>query len=149
MVVHRDGTSAVGYLNPEALAEADALDLLTPDGEYRQISMADVKMVRFVREFLQGVASERKRFFSRPKLEGLWVRLQFLDGDDMEGIIPNDVSAFFGNGIYLTPPDINANTHRLFVPRSALRSLRVLGVVGIARRALRSKSESQPKLFEE
>ena len=39
------------------------------------------------------------------------------------------------SGIQLTPPDLHGNTLRMFVPRSALLELKVLGVVGVARRA--------------
>ena len=76
----------------------------------------------------------RKSFLSRPKLDGLWVRLRFRDGESLEGVIPNDLLGFQDNGLQMTPPDFNSNTDRIFVPRSALTELTVLGVVGIARR---------------
>jgi hypothetical protein len=52
----------------------------------------------------------------------------------------------------LTPPDLHGNTLRLFIPRSALAEMKVLGVVGAARRGPRAASAvaaSQSKLFNE
>jgi hypothetical protein len=93
--------------------------------------------VHFVREFNASFELERKTFLSRPKLDGLWVRLHFRDEDVMEGIVPNDLVDLLNSGVQLTPPDLHGNTLRLFVPRSALLEMKVLGVVGGARRATR------------
>jgi hypothetical protein len=55
------------------------------------------------------------------------------------------------NGIQITPPDLNATTDRIFIPRSALTEFTVLGVVGIARRkpAPAAGTTKQPSLFNE
>jgi hypothetical protein len=54
------------------------------------------------------------------------------------------------NGLQLTPPDFNSNTDRIYVPRSALSELTVLGVVGIARRKPTAATPAaQPRLFNE
>ena len=141
-----------GYLNPAALARAEAFDLLTPDGEHVSVAMASVKSVYFVREFPDVFQPERKVFLSRPKLDGLWVRLRFRDEDVMEGIVANDLLDLLDNAVQLTPPDLHGNTMRLFVPRSALAEMKVLGVVGAARRTRRAAgavAASQSKLFNE
>jgi hypothetical protein len=141
-----------GYLNPAALARAEAFDLLTPDGEHVSVPMASVKSVYFVREFPDEFQPERKVFLSRPKLDGLWVRLRFRDEDVMEGIVANDLLDLLDNAVQLTPPDLHGNTLRLFIPRSALAEMKVLGVVGAARRTPRAAgvvASSQSKLFNE
>jgi hypothetical protein len=141
-----------GYLNPAALARAEAFDLLTPDGEHVSVAMASVKSVYFVREFPDVFQPERKVFLSRPKLDGLWVRLRFRDEDVMEGIVANDLLDLLDNAVQLTPPDLHGNTLRLFIPRSALAEMKVLGVVGAARRTPRAAgavATSQSKLFNE
>ena len=141
-----------GYLNPAALARAEAFDLLTPDGEHVSVAMASVKSVYFVREFPDAFQPERKVFLSRPKLDGLWVRLRFRDEDVMEGIVANDLLDLLDNAVQLTPPDLHGNTLRLFIPRSALAEMKVLGVVGAARRTPRAAgavAASQSKLFNE
>ena len=141
-----------GYLNPAALARAEAFDLLTPDGEHVSVAMTSVKSVYFVREFPDVFQPERKVFLSRPKLDGLWVRLRFRDEDVMEGIVANDLLDLLDNAVQLTPPDLHGNTLRLFIPRSALSEMKVLGVVGAARRTPRpagAAASSQSKLFNE
>ena len=96
--------------------------------------MKDVRAIYFVREFTGKYEPERKAFFSRPKLDGLWVRLTFLDHETLEGVVPNDLLALLDSGVQITPPDLNGAAVRIYVPRSALAELTVLGVVGVARR---------------
>ncbi|MFZ3216811.1 MAG: hypothetical protein WA192_12195 [Candidatus Acidiferrales bacterium] len=147
-----DRTYINGYINPSTLAKTDSLDLLTPDGEHLEMAMSAVKSVYFVREFQDTFQPERKVFLSRPKLDGLWVRLRFRDDDMMEGIVANDLLDLLDNAVQLTPPDLHGNTLRLFIPRSALSELKVLGVVGAARRTPRVSPvapSSQTKLFNE
>jgi hypothetical protein len=141
-----------GYLNPSRLTEAENLDLLTPEGTHEEIPLSRVRAVYFVRDLEEDFEPQRKSFLSRPKLDGLWVKLRFRDGDALEGVIPNDLLSFLDNGLQITPPDFNSNADRIFVPRSALSELTVLGVVGIARRkpaAAAAAALSQPRLFNE
>ena len=155
VVLLRDGTPAKGYINPITLGRVETFDLLTPDGQHQSISLDEVKSVYFVREFQEKFEPDRKTFLSRPKLEGLWVRMKFRDGDIMEGIVSNDLLDLLDTGVHLTPPDLNGNSLRLFIPRSALVEMNVLGVVGVARRnAPRAGPEkktpaTQSKLFNE
>ena len=137
-----------GYVNPGRLPGAASLDLLTPEGEHEEIALAGVRGVYFVRDLREDIEMERKSFLSRPKLDGLWVRMRFLEGELLEGVIPNDLLAFVDNGLQITPPDFNSNTDRIYVPRSALSELTVLGVVGVARRKP-SPGAEQPRLFNE
>jgi hypothetical protein len=139
-----------GYLNPTHLGRADPIDLLTPGGEHEQIPLAKVRAIYFVREFSNDYEPERKAFLSRPKLDGLWVRLRFNDSEILEGVVPNDLLSLLDNGLQITPPDLNSTTDRIFVPRSALSEVTVLGVVGIARRKPAAPPvAAQPRLFTE
>jgi hypothetical protein len=140
-----------GYLNPSRLGQSDPIDLLTPDGEHEEIPIGKVRSIYFVREFSDDFEPERKTFLSRPKLDGLWVRLRYSDGETIEGVVPNDLLTMLDNGIQITPPDLNSTTDRIFIPRSALTELTVLGVVGIARRkpAAATAAAIQPRLFNE
>ncbi len=147
-----DRSHLKGYLNPAGLAGSEGFELLTPDGEHVSVAMSTVKSVYFVREFPENFQPERKVFLSRPKLDGLWVRLRFRDEDVMEGIVANDLLDLLDNAVQLTPPDLHGNTLRLFIPRSALAEMKVLGVVGAARRTPRAAgaaASSQSKLFNE
>jgi uncharacterized protein DUF6982 len=148
MVLLLDETALRGYLNPSSLGRTETLDLLTTDGEHQAVPLDTVKSVHFVREFAEKFESERKAFLSRPKLDGLWVRLKFRDNDTIEGIVPNNLLDLLDRGVQITPPDLHGNSLRIFIPRSALAELKVLGVVGVARRTPKSTAaEPQPKLF--
>jgi hypothetical protein len=145
-----DHTPLRGYLNPAALGESETLDVLTPDGAHEPVALENVRSVYFVREFTDHFESERKTFLSRPKLDGLWVRLKFHDSETIEGVVPNDLLAFLDHGVQVTPPDLHGNTLRIFIPRTALAEMTVLGVVGIARRKPAAAAPAaQPKLFNE
>lgn len=145
-----DRTVIKGYLNPAGLGESPTTDILTPDGEHRSVEMKSVRTIYFVRELQDAFQLERKTFLSRPKLDGLWVRLRFADEDVIEGLITNDLIDLLDSGIQLTPPDLHGNTVRLFIPRTAIDEMKVLGVVGVARRSTpdsRPSTSTQTKLF--
>jgi hypothetical protein len=136
-----------GYLNPSKLGDSETLELLTPEGEQRNFAVKDVRSIYFVREFADDFEPERKAFLSRPKLDGLWVRLKFRDEDIIEGVVPNDLLSLLDRGVQITPPDLHGTTLRIFIPRTALTEMTVLGVVGIARR--KPAAPPQPGLFNE
>jgi hypothetical protein len=155
VVLLLDRTVLKGYLSPSALGRTPDLDVLTPSGEHKSINLNEVKTVYFVREFTEPFEPERKFFLSRPKLDGLWVRLRFRDEDVMEGLVANNLLDLLDAGVQITPPDIHGNTLRMFVPRSALVEMKVLGVVGVARRTPQNRDKeskgaaAQSKLFGE
>jgi len=149
------GSTLRGYLSASALGRTEQIEILTSAGERQAIALSDIKSIYFVRELAEEFEPERKAFLSRPKLDGLWVRLRFRDEDVMEGIVGNDLLDLLDAGVQMTPPDLHGNTLRMFVPRSALLEMKVLGVVGVARRAPRppraeaDEGGAQPKLFNE
>lgn len=151
VVVRIDRKTQPGYLDPVQLGQGDAVDLLTLEGEHQELPLQQVRSVYFVRDFNGPFEPSRKSFLSRPRQEGLWVRLRFADGDQIEGLVPNDLLHLLERGIQITPPDLNGNSLRVFIPRAALAEFRVLGVVGEARRARQAPStpaERQRELFE-
>lgn len=155
VVLLLDRTAESGYLNPSLLGRAEAADLLTREGEHRAIPLTAVKAIYFVREFTEPFEPERKTFLSRPKLDGLWVRLRFRDDDLLEGIVPNNLLDLLDTGVQLIPPDLHGNVLRIFIPRAALAEMMVLGVVGVARRSPQPSggkaalNKAQTKLFGE
>jgi hypothetical protein len=151
VVVMSDRTALNGYLSPARLQSSDPIDLLTPQGEHRPVQFDDIRAIYFVREFNNQYEPERKAFLSRPKLDGLWVRLRFHDNETLEGVITNDLLALLDAGVHVTPPDLSGTALRIFVPRSSLAEMTVLGVVGVARRkpAAAAAVAAQSKLFSE
>lgn len=141
-----------GYVNPGVLGTGQdgTIEFLTREGEYLMVDASKVKSIHFVRDFTSEPQTERKTFLSRPKIEGLWIRCRFRDDDSMEGIVANNLVEMLEHGLRLTPPDLHGNSLWVFIPRTALSEVKVLGVVGIARRqAASAEAPSQPKLFEE
>ncbi len=118
------------------------------------IPYGDIKSVHFVREFEPNTRQvEQQVFLTRPKLDGLWVRMRFRDEDVMEAVLPNNLLQIESYGFTVTPPDYTYNNQRLFVPKAALKEIQVLGVVGSPLRPPRRKSREKPpedqiKLFE-
>lgn len=151
VVVRRfDRESLSGFVNPWSYLQPAALELLKPDGSLLEIPYSEVKSVCFVRDFESETDSGRI-FMTRPKLEGLWVRMVFRDGEMMDGVMPNNLLTWDATGFGVTPPEPDGNNQKVFVPRQALRSIQVLGVVGSPLRGVKKKKaaplEEQPRLF--
>ena len=134
------GTVETGYLPASGVVnrETSTIDLLDTAGKIKPIPLGDVRYVAYVRDFNLGDASDperltRKTFLARPRTEGLWLRLTFRDGEVLEGLAALDATvlddAIADCGIFLIPPDVRSNTQRIFVPRLALGSLQIVGVV--------------------
>jgi hypothetical protein len=125
-----DREALAGYAMPASYLRPAGVEFLTPEGNFAVVPYPDIKAVDFVRDFLAPAEPERKLFQTRPKMAGLWVRVEFRDGDVMEGIIPNNLMQLESQGFTLIPPDSFSNHQRIFVPRTALKLVEVLGVVG-------------------
>lgn len=146
---HRETLS--GYLNPATFLQPEGLELLSADGQVAILPYPEIKSVSFVREFAVPEEQERQLFQTRPKMAGLWVRLRFRDGEMMEGILPNNLLQIETHGFVLVPPDPYGNRQKVYVPRTALLSVEVLGVVGSAlrKRGAKSQAAEQIGLFDE
>jgi hypothetical protein len=133
-----DRDSVNGYVAPSNFIHEGKLELLNTAGNVVAIDLREIKVVYFVRDFADSESLNRKTFTTRPRTEGLWVRLKFKDNDMLEGLMSNDLSLTMAEGFLLNPPDLRSNIQRLFVPRSALESLTVLAVIGATRRPRRA-----------
>jgi hypothetical protein len=147
--VDRDSIS--GYVAPANFVHEGKLELLNTSGNVVGIDLKDIKGVYFVREFTDSESLARKTFTTRPRTEGLWVRLKFKDNEILEGMMPNDLSQMTADGFLVNPPDLRSNTQRIFVPRSALASLTVLAVIGGTHRRRKPAMEDtrQVPMFEQ
>src|SRR5271154_265511 len=132
-----DRDSVSGYVSPAQFVTEGKLELLNTSGNVVAMDLRDIKGVYFVREFGDSESLTRKTFTTRPRTEGLWVRLRFKDSEVLEGMMPNDLSLTPAEGFLINPPDLRTNTQRIFVPRPALESLTVLAVIGATRRQRR------------
>jgi hypothetical protein len=142
-----------GYVNPISFLQPAGIEMLSAQGNIVTVPYADIKTISFVRDFQAEDAADpgRRVFQTRPKMDGLWVRLLFRDGDMMEGVLPNNLLQLEHYGFTVIPPDSYGNRQRVFVPRAALKSVEVLGVVGspLTRRKAKEVPKEQIGLFEE
>ncbi len=127
-----DRNTITGYVSPGNFVVDGKVEVLNTAGKVVSVELEDIKGVYFVREFGEPDGMMRKTFTSRPRTEGLWVRLVFRDNDVLEGMMPNDLTQVGPDGYLVNPPDTRSNTQRIFVPRSALSSITVLAVIGAA-----------------
>ena len=124
-----DRDTVSGYVSSCFISDGK-IEVLNTAGNVVAIDLREVKGVYFVREFGDSESLTRKTFTSRPRTQGLWVRLRFRDNEIIEGIMPNDLVQDGNEGFSIIPPDTQTNTQRIFVPRSALAEMNVLGVIG-------------------
>ncbi len=150
VVVRRfDRASLNGFVNPFSYLQPANIELLTPEGSLLLLPYDEVKSVCFVKDF-EAEPEARRVFLTRPKLEGLWVRMMFRDSEVMDGILPNNLLAWEVAGFTVTPPEPDSNNQRVFVPRSALKNIQILGVVGSPLRTRKKKgtpASDQQTLF--
>ena len=138
----RDWCAGYAVANPAAdhtFGDSPELELLLSSGRLVQILWTEIKWVCYVRELggNEGSGNDtvnperllRRRFSSRPRMAGVWLRLTLSDGEELEGVASNDRSLVDGAGLLLTPPDTRSNTQRVFVPRTSIRELTILGVI--------------------
>lgn len=151
VIVRKLGRDTIsGFVSPTAFVTAGELELMTTSGTVVRIELSEIKCVYFVRDFSDTDIFSRKTFTTRPRTEGLWVRLHFKDNDLIEGLMPNDLTTLPNEGYLLTPPDTRGNTQRIYVPRSALSSLSVLAVIGgMQKRRRPAAAVEQVGLFNE
>lgn len=139
-----------GYVSPANFVIEGKLELLNPAGKVVLIDLAEIKSLDFVRDFSDTATSGRKTFTTRPRTEGLWVRLRFIDNDVVEGLMANDLTQVIPEGYLITPPDTRGNIQRIFVPKIALLELNVLAVIGRPESHKKSAEDiRQEKLFVE
>ena len=140
-----------GHVNPVSYLQPAGVELLSAQGIATSVPYVDIKSISFVRDFDGQDEPARRVFFTRPKMEGLWVRFEFRDGEVMEGIMTNNLLQVEHYGFTVIPPDPSSNNQRIFVPRTALRSVAVLGVIGspLRRRKAKPAPKDQIRLFED
>jgi hypothetical protein len=151
VVTRFDREPLAGFVNPQTYLLPQGVELLTTQGNAIVVPYEEVKTVSFVRDFDHAEARrEMRQFTTRPKSEGLWVRLRFRDGDALDGLLTNNLLQLEAYGFTIVPPDPGFQNQRVFVPKAALTEVQVLGVVGSPLRKSRKKAvpEEQIEMFD-
>lgn len=140
LLVRFDREALSGFVNPQSYLQPSGLELLSQEGAVSVVPYEEVKLVCFVRDFQQGEPRKELRLFTtRPKMEGLWIRMRFRDGDAMDGLLSNNLMQLEPYGFSVVPPDPGFQNQRIFVPKKALSAVQVLGVIGSPLRIRKTK----------
>ena len=113
---------------PSSSPETFRVQLLVSD-IVEEISTQDVKAIFYVNSFEGDSDHKELNFHSRaPIIHGIWMRVQFLDGEVMEGIVYNSIRYLVDPGFFLLPTDPGSNNKLVYVVKSWLADHRVLGM---------------------
>ena len=125
-----------GFLSADVLRNEDAspegvlsVHVKLAEGGERDILIGEAKGIFFVKHFDGKVDHADLRFHDNSRPYGyLWVRLTFLDGEILEGMIENGCSFVLTKGIWITPTDPTGNNILIYASKSHLRHFEVLGM---------------------
>ena len=93
-----------------------------------EISINDVKAIFYVRSFEGDAKHKELSYYGKsPIVHGIWMRVEFLDGEVMEGIVHNSLRYLVDPGFFLFPTDPFSNNKLVYVVKSQLADHRVLG----------------------
>lgn len=102
---------------------------LVGSSSYEEISTEAAKAVFFVSSF-EGERDRKDLRFHQdsPVPEGVWVQVEFADGEIMEGILRNSIDYLLEPALLLLPTDPGGNNQLVYVPKTSMKDFRVLGV---------------------
>jgi hypothetical protein len=102
---------------------------LAENGIEQEIRLRDAKGIFFVKDFNGRIDHADLRFHDGASpAEWLWVRLTFLDGEILEGMIKNSCMFVVSEGIWVTPTDPTGNNLLIYATKSHLRHFEILGL---------------------
>lgn len=137
-----------GFVDSGLPFDAGQVQFLNPAGVVHNIPIEHVKLVCFVRDWIEGPAWLRNQYAVRPRQQGLWVRLKFRDGEVLEATMPNTLGALDPVALTISPPEAAAGVQRVLVPRQAIETFEVLGVVGSPLKKPLRTPQNQLNMFE-
>jgi hypothetical protein len=122
-----------GLLRDAPLRESQPLRLQRSDtGALEEIPMSGVKAVFFVSSFKGNERHRDLKFYTHAEVaRGIWLRVEFFDGEVMEGFVHNSIHYLTDTGFFLLPTDPDSNNKLVYVVKSGLKDCRVLGVRSI------------------
>ncbi len=148
MVYRFERETLAGFVDSSLETVSGQLPVLTPSGVLQQVPLEQVKVICFTREWGDFPPWQRNQYAVRPRQQGLWVRLQFQDGEQLEATMANNLSLLDPVFVAISPPEMGAGVQRLLVPRQALAGFEVLGVVGSPLKKARVKTQNQLSMFD-
>lgn len=149
MVYRFDREALGGFLDAGAPIGAGFVEFMSPEGNIQKIPLETVKFLVFVRDWNDSRPWTRSQYTVRPRQQGLWVRLMFRDGESVEATMQNNLAIFDPIAFVVSPPEPGPGLQKVLVPRAALESFEVLGVIGSPlKKPKKPVSEAQLKMFD-
>ena len=97
-----------------------------------EIPVEKAKAVFYVKEFDGNPSHNDIQFYrSGPIFHGVWMRLEFNDGEIMEGLVLNTMDFLVQPGFFLRPSDPRNNNRLVYVTKNWLKDCRILGLRNI------------------
>ena len=117
------GLSADGHISPRLKIRRLGRE------EVEEISTEKAKAIFYVNDF-DGNAEHRDLHLYKgaPLVHTIWIRVEFQDGEVMEGLVHNTIRFLLEPGFFLRPTDPNSNNRLVYVMKSGLKDCRVLGL---------------------
>lgn len=142
MVIQFGNEVVKGYLQSQTWDTLEELLVNAPEGPPKsfriqrlgcdtveEIPTDKAKAIFYVKDFHGDSRHEPLQFYTRaPIVHGIWIRLEFLDGEVMEGIVHNTIRYLVDPGFFLRPTDPGSNNRLVYVVKSWLKDYRVLGL---------------------
>jgi hypothetical protein len=134
VIRYTDGSLLRGYISPEEVEliqqnHPESFPVKRVGGQTIQVQSAAIKAIFFVKTFEGSKRySEFKVFTNQPNGSGVWVRVQFLDGEVMEGVATNSLETYTKPVFQLTPPDPASNNQAVLVSKHFLQEMQILGL---------------------
>lgn len=148
MVYRFERELLAGFVDSGNPFEGDQVQFLNREGMVQSIPLEQIKLVCFVRDWIEGPAWQRNQYAVRPRQQGLWVRLKFRDGESLEATMPNSLAALDPIALTISPAETTQCVQRVLIPRQALETFEVLGVVGSPLKKAQSKPQNQLSMFD-
>ncbi len=148
MIIYRfDRQPLEGVIDPGTYLLETGVEFITREGTLYRVDYQVVKAMCFIAESAKpNLFDEDNIFERRPKVAGLWTRFSFRDGQQLDGVLPHNLLDWPNAGYLVVPPKAGAARQRVFLPREALTSTELRGVIGRAAllRSLPRKSAEHP-----
>ncbi len=148
MVYRFDRELLGGFVDSANPFEGNQVQFLNRGGVIQTIPLEQVKLVCFVRDWIEGPAWSRNQYSVRPRQQGLWIRIRFQDGESLEATMPNNLAALDPIAFTVCPPDTIVGVQRILVPRLAIESFEILGVIGSPLKRLKTAAQNQLSMFD-
>ena len=121
----RDGKVIPGFANEHRIKKT--LKIINQQGKEETFSIDKLKAVFFVKDFQGNPEYDEIKFLNKQSVSSMiWVRVEFFDGEVLEGKILNTMELLSSPGFYLSPSDQDTNNKRVYVVKSSLKNFTVL-----------------------